>query len=230
MDREGWRIAGIAMAAAVGVIWTGDWFADRLVPTDYPGELGYRPAGDLPPPVDLAAVQRSWPGGLDAPGERGRLIAYLRDVERQAPPPRPAVATATTAAEPPPDLGTLLGEADAGVGKAKAQVCSSCHDFQQGGPNRIGPNLWGVVGRKVASHPGFSYSPAMAAQTGAWTYDRLFTYLASPARAVPGNKMGFAGLRNPQDRAAVIKYLATLGNAPPPPAPGGAKGQTSASR
>jgi cytochrome c len=76
--------------------------------------------------------------------------------------------------------------------------------------------LWGVVGRPVGSHAGFAYSPAMKAHGGSWTYDQLFEFLASPARDVPGTKMSFAGLRRPEDRAAVIRYLATLGNGAPP--------------
>ncbi|MDP3675971.1 MAG: c-type cytochrome, partial [Novosphingobium sp.] len=106
--------------------------------------------------------------------------------------------------------------ADANSGKTKARACASCHDFAPDGPDRIGPNLWGVVGRDVASRPGFAYSSAMAALPGGWNYDRLFTYLASPARAVPGTRMSFAGMGRPEDRAAVVKYLATLGGSPPP--------------
>jgi cytochrome c len=215
MDRESWRIACISIAAAIGVAGGGHWFAGRLIPVRYPGALASKPAEDMPPRVDLAAVQRGWPDGVDEPGERNRLAAYLHDIERQAPMPIAAPAAASAPAAPV-DLGSLLASADANAGKQTAQVCTTCHDFSPGGPNRTGPNLWGVIGRHVASYPGFSYSPAMAAQQGAWSYDRLFTYLASPARAVPGNKMGFAGLHRPEDRAAVIKYLATLGNNPPP--------------
>ena len=84
------------------------------------------------------------------------------------------------------------------------------HTFEQGGPDRTGPNLWGIVGRNVASHKPFTYSSAFSAQTGAWTYERLDHYLTNPAKAVPGNKMGFAGLRKPEDRANVIAFLSTL--------------------
>lgn len=214
MNRRGWRIAGMSVAAATTLALAGNWFAHRLIPVTYPGELAYKP-DDVPPLVDLASIQRGWPGGLDAPGERDRLSAYMHDIEHQAP-PAGAKARAVAAPAAPVDLGALLASADANAGKGKARVCAPCHDFAPGGPNRVGPNLWGVIGRKVASHPGFSYSPAMVAQQGAWTYDRLFTYLASPARAVPGTKMSFAGLGRPEDRAAVIKYLATLSNRPPP--------------
>jgi len=219
------RIAGISVAAAIALIGVGSWFSHRLIPIIYPGELAYKP-DDAPPSVDLAAVQRGWPGGLDQPGERNRLAVYMHDIEHQAP-ASAAKPRAIAAPAAPVDLGKLLASADADAGKGKARVCATCHDFAPGGPNRVGPNLWGVIGRKVASHPGFSYSPAMSAQQGAWTFDRLFTYLASPARAVPGTKMSFAGLGRPEDRAAVIKYLATLSAKPlplPQPQPAGKSG------
>lgn len=223
MDREGWKVAWLAAAGAVAVIWSGDWFADRLVPTRYPGELAFKGADDLPPPVDLASVQRGWPDALEGQGARGRLLAYIEDIEHQTPPP---AATPRTAAmqEAPVDLGTLLASADAAAGQGKARVCITCHTLEQGEPNRMGPNLWGVVGRKIASHGGFAYSPALKAQQGTWSYERLDQYLASPARAVPGNKMAFAGLRRPADRAAVIKYLGTLGGNAPLPQPTAAGG------
>lgn len=227
MDRDGWKVAWLAAAGAVAVIWSGDWFADRLVPTRYPGELAFKGADDLPPPVDLASVQRGWPDSLEGQGARGRLLAYMRDIEHQAPPSVSAPEKAGKA-EPQVDLGTLLASADAEAGKGKARVCISCHTLEQGQPNRMGPNLWGVVGRKVGSHGGFAYSPALKAEAGTWTYERLNQYLASPARAIPGNKMAFAGLRRAQDRAAVIKYLGTLGGNAPLPQPmaagGGAAG------
>ncbi|MCF8709505.1 c-type cytochrome [Rhizorhapis sp. SPR117] len=220
MDRQGWKIAWTAAAGAVLVIWSGEWFAGQLVPTTYPGELAFGGADEMPPAVDLAAVQRDWPGSLGGPGEQGRLIAYVGNIERQKPPVTAVPARATTPQPQEADLGTLLASADAAVGKGKARVCTSCHSMDAGGRNGVGPALWGVVGRNIASHGGFAYSPALSAQPGAWTYERLDSYLTSPARAIPGNKMAFAGLRRDEDRAAVIKYLASLSpGAPAFPAP-----------
>lgn len=224
MNRMRWLVTGLCVAGAAGALWSFNWFAGQLYPHANAGSLAYKPADDMPPRVDMASVQRDWPSSLGDPGEGNRLIAYHRDMRGKAPAPSSGAGAAPAAA--PVDLGTLLASADANAGKAKMQLCASCHDFGQGGPNRIGPGLWGVVGRPVASHAGFAYSPAMKAHGGSWTYDELFTFLASPARAMPGTKMSFAGLRRPEDRAAVIKYLATLGGgAPPLPKPAVQAGQ-----
>jgi cytochrome c len=205
----------IAIAGSLSVAWGLGWVVGQLWSPIDTGRLAYKPSETMPPHVDLANVQRLWPAALNEPGDHKRLTAYQQDIERAPPPPLTGQRPAAVAIAPV-DLGALLASADATAGKAKAQVCVSCHDFTKGGPDRIGPNLWGVIGRQVASRPGFSYSPAMTAQHGAWSYDRLFAYLASPARAVPGNRMSFAGVSNPQDRAAVIRFLATLGDNPPP--------------
>ena len=134
--------------------------------------------------------------------------------------PQPAGGTAGPVAAAPVDLGTLLASADAERGKGTAKLCASCHTLDQGGANRVGPNLWAVVGRDVGGHGGFAYSPAMAGHAGNWTYEELDRYLTSPARAIPGNKMAFNGVRNPKDRANLLAYLATLGGARVPyPAP-----------
>ena len=217
MNRMRWLVTGLCVAGAAASLWSLNWFSRQLYPSASAGDLAYTP-DDMPARVDMAAVQRDWPASLKDPADGNRLIAYHRDMRAKTPPP--AASSSPTPVAPPPDLGTLLASADPNAGKAKKQLCASCHDFSQGGPNRIGPNLWGVIGRPVASHAGFAYSPAMKAHGGAWSYDKLFEFLASPARDVPGTKMTFAGLRKAEDRAAVIRYLATLGNgAPPLPAP-----------
>lgn len=209
MERSRWLMVGISLTAAMGTLWGLNWFAGQLFPNRYPGELSYKPVENMPPRVDLASVQRGWPDSLDGRGERNRLAAYHRDIEQQAP-TLVAAPSAASATLPPLNLDALLASADANVGKGKARVCATCHDFTMGGPDRVGPNLWGVIGRDIAVRSGYSYSPAMKAQPGPWTDDRLFAYLESPARAIPGTKMSFAGIRNPADRAAVVKYLASL--------------------
>lgn len=213
MNRMRWLVTGLCVASAAGALWSFNWFAGQLYPRAEAGDLAYVPDG-APPRIDMAEVQRDWPASLRSPGDGNRVIAWRHVMQGKA--PMPSAGTSPAASEPVADLGTLLATANPDAGKAKAQLCASCHDFTQGGPNRIGPNLWGVVGRGVATHAGFAYSPAMKGHGGAWSYQDLFEFLASPARDVPGTKMSFAGLRKPEDRAAVIRYLASLGNSAPP--------------
>jgi cytochrome c len=227
MDRSRWIMVGVSVAGWLLVAWTLNWFTQQFAAEAQSerGRLAYAPFEQQPPRVDLASVQRGWPNSLEEGGDSVRLTSYLRDMEGKAPPPAagPQPGAAPT---PEPDLGTLLASADANAGKEKVQVCKTCHNFEAGAPDRIGPDLWQVVGRDIASRPGFAYSTAMVSQQGNWTYEKLYDFLAHPSRTVPGTKMGFAGLRKPEDRAAVIKYLSTLGGTPPPfpqPQGGGAE-------
>jgi cytochrome c len=127
---------------------------------------------------------------------------------------------AAVAEEAMPDWGTVLASADVAAGKATSTKCEQCHDLSKGGPNKIGPNLYGVVDRVRATHPGFSYSAAMKGKPGNWTYDELFKFIKSPGSDIPGTKMSFAGLRSDKDRINLIAYLRTNSDAPSPiPAP-----------
>ncbi|MCC7282533.1 MAG: cytochrome c family protein, partial [Acetobacteraceae bacterium] len=117
-------------------------------------------------------------------------------------------------------LGARLAAADPDKGKAVFnRVCGICHTANEGGPTRIGPNLWNIVGRQHSSVAGFSYSPVMKGKTGPWTYEDLNAWLANPARFAPGNRMG-VGLADAKQRADVIAYLRSMSNDPKPfPAP-----------
>jgi cytochrome c len=217
MDRWEWTKVGASVIIAVAVAFGGGWLAGQVVDVHYPGRQGYPIEGVAT--VDLAAAQRSWPSGVSQAGDEAKLRFYMAHIDKAVLPPSAAGSAATPAAAPV-DLGTLLASADPARGKGTAQVCASCHSFDQGGPNRVGPNLWGVVGRDIGSHAGFAYSPAVASHPGNWTYEELDRYLTSPAREIPGNKMPFNGLRNPRDRANLLAYLGTLGAARAPyPAP-----------
>lgn len=100
--------------------------------------------------------------------------------------------------------------ADANNGRVVFGRCAICHTDTKGGPNGLGPNLFGVVGRKAASLPTFMYSGALTASGITWTPDKLKAWVGGPARLVPGTKMSFAGLSNPAQAADVVAYLATL--------------------
>jgi cytochrome c len=93
-------------------------------------------------------------------------------------------------------------------------ACQSCHDLKPGPSPKTGPSLYGVVGRKAGGLDGYAYSPAMAAQTFTWTEVMLDRWLTAPTDVVPGTKMAFGGLPNPQDRAALIDYLKRQGPSP----------------
>ncbi len=132
---------------------------------------------------------------------------------------------AAVAEEAMPDWGTVLASADVAAGKTISTKCEQCHDLSKGGPNKIGPNLFGVVDRVRASHPGFSYSAAMKGKPGNWTYDELFKFIKSPGSDIPGTKMSFAGLRSDKDRINLIAYLRSNADAPaaiPAPKPAAA--------
>jgi cytochrome c len=135
-----------------------------------------------------------------------------------------SAGSAAPVAEALPDWGTVLPAASVSSGQSISGRCQQCHDLTKGGPNKIGPNLWGIVGRARASLASFSYSSAMLANHDPWTFDKLFVYLKLPAAMVPGTKMSFAGLTNAQDRINLIAYLRTLSDSPMPiPAPAPAK-------
>ena len=132
---------------------------------------------------------------------------------------------------PASDLAALLAKADAAHGAEVAKKCGLCHNFDKGGPNMIGPNLYGVLGRKVASHEGYDYSDALKAKGGNWDYELINKMITNPNEYVPGTKMAiFPGLPDAKDRADVLAFLRTKNDNPPPlpevkpgetPAPGG---------
>ena len=117
-------------------------------------------------------------------------------------------------------LGTLLAvaplsaalaqEGDAAAGKRVFNQCMACHTINEGGPNRVGPNLHGVIGRKAATKEGFKYSSAMqkkGEENWVWSEENLHPYLRNPREVVPGTQMAFPGLRNDTQLNDVIAYI-----------------------
>ncbi len=136
------------------------------------------------------------------------------------PAPEEAAGAAAAPAAPAEPLPVLLAKADPAKGQASAKKCGACHTFEKGGPNKVGPNLFGIVGRPKGSHEGFNYSAAMKGKGGNWTFEDIDHFITSPKGFVPGTTMAFAGDAQAPDRADILSYLRTLSDSPQPlPAP-----------
>ncbi len=111
----------------------------------------------------------------------------------------------------------MLSGADAAAGDEKAfKKCKACHSTEKGGKNRVGPNLWDIVGKAKAAGEGFKYSNALKGLGGEWSYQDLDAFLVSPKTFAKGTKMSFKGLSKAKDRAAIIAYLRSLSDQPKP--------------
>jgi cytochrome c len=106
--------------------------------------------------------------------------------------------------------GNAYAAGNAARGAILFNRCLICHANTKGAPNRMGPDLFGVVGRKAGTYPGFAYSAAMKKAGFVWTVPKLDAYLADPQKLVPGNEMPIAGISDPQQRADIAAYLASL--------------------
>ncbi len=109
-----------------------------------------------------------------------------------------------------PEITPLLASADLANGEKLFKKCASCHTYQKGGENKVGPAMWGIVNRSKASSDGFAYSGALANFGGDWSVEELNKFLLKPKKYVPGTKMNFNGLKKDQDRADLIKWLSNL--------------------
>ncbi|WP_448586345.1 c-type cytochrome [Thermaurantiacus sp.] len=152
----------------------------------------------------------------EVPQQKGYVVA---GVEAEA----DAGEAAPAEAEPPVEV--FLASADLARGEAAFKKCAACHSINEGGANGVGPNLWGIVGAPHARVAGFQYSDALAARKGEpWSWAALDAWLRSPKAAIPGNRMAFAGIGRPQERADLLVYLNSKSSRPlpipaaPPPA------------
>jgi cytochrome c len=175
--------------------------------------------------------------GLPDAKQRADVLAFLR-TKNDNPPPLPEV-TATKekpAGEEKPGGGEAGGEGDAAFlalvakadpkqGEADAALCKVCHSFQKGGPAIVGPDLYGVVGRKIASVEGFNYTPALKAHQGDWTYSNLDVWLKNPQAFAPGTAMAFPGVPDDKKRANIIAFLRVNADTPAPPPEAAAGGE-----
>jgi cytochrome c len=139
------------------------------------------------------------------PVERG----YAVNVNTDTP-----VAQAKVEPEVKIDIPSLMAKASAELGQEVIKKCVGCHNFNEGGTNKIGPLLWNVVNRDKASEAGYSYSKAMQSKGGKWDYESLFGFLHKPSEYMPGTKMTFQGLAKPEDIANVVAFLRSQSHDP----------------
>lgn len=181
-------------------------------------------------------------GGMQRDEQRADLIAYLRtlsdspqplpDVQAEAPQAAaetpeaggeepaesaaPAETAGTEAGAPAAAEGQGIDQRLAGIdpakGQAAARACQACHTFDEGGAARVGPNLWGIVGRQIAHAEGYAYSDALKAKSGeTWTLEALDQFLLNPRGFAPGTKMAYGGMKRDEQRLELLAYLRTLG-------------------
>jgi cytochrome c len=108
-------------------------------------------------------------------------------------------------------IGAAHADGDPVRGEARFQDCAACHKFEAG-TNGVGPSLHGLFGRKAAELAEFRYSPALKRSGIAWTPETLDKFIADPQAMVPANRMPYAGMANPSDRADLIAYVQKMSN------------------
>lgn len=229
-----WSIAA-AIAAALSLAACGDDTATEAdQPTATPpvatAPLATEPAAATAPAAAVAPeaaapapVAAATPEAAPAAAEAVAPAAAPPPAEPTPAPvtplaPEPAASAATPAAASE-DLLARIRAASPAAGEALAAQCGICHTFAAGEGTRVGPNLYDIVAAPIAREPTFTYSPALiglAATGGTWTFALLDAFLANPSEAVPGTRMGFGGIADPADRAAVLAYLRSLSDSPEP--------------
>jgi cytochrome c len=155
----------------------------------------------------IVALGTSIVSGLYFNQERPEKMGY----------PIEGVVAEGPAAEPAKPIEFYLASADPAAGEQVFKKCATCHNADKGGPNALGPNLWGVLGEPIGKGAnGFAFSTALSGKGGNWNWDNLSEWLTSPKAFAPGTKMTFAGLSKPEDRANVIAFLNAHSDSPLP--------------
>ncbi len=147
------------------------------------------------------AINLFYPKGT-ANLSKGRIV-----IAPETAAPEPATPAQAKPEEKEPPIDSLLASANFEAGKNAAKACGACHNFVKGAGAKVGPDLYGVVGRDIGKEPGFTYSGALQSKGGKWTFQNLYEWIKDPKAFIPGNKMAFAGIKNPQERANIIAFL-----------------------
>ena len=141
------------------------------------------------------------------------IIFFVKKPEKPAYQVTMTTAANTTSAETSLDdadtenIMSLFASASSADGAKIFKKCTACHSIAQGGGNKIGPALWGVLGRKAGTVSGYKYSKSMVAYGKTWSFEEMNGFLTKPKDWIKGTKMSFMGLKNAKERAAVILYI-----------------------
>ena len=152
--------------------------------------------------------------GMIYTGNKPDKLAYSVEIEETA-----DTSGGQTEAPAAMSMAEMMATADADKGAVVMKKCAQCHTWDKGGANKIGPNLYGILGRQMASVDGFAYSPAMLAkaeEVGAWTYEAMNAFLTKPKAYMKGTKMVFPGLKKDSQRANLLMYLNGQSDSPLP--------------
>jgi cytochrome c len=219
---EGGGYAYSAALKKVGGTWTYEqlnhWLLDPQAFA--PGTLmSYAGMRSIQSRADVIAYLRTLavtPVPLPTTAEIAAAVAAQKQAETAAAAPSSGGGGGGTAPVGP-TLDQLLASANAGTGGDFAQTaCGACHSFNKGGATQVGPNLYGMVGAKIAGTPGYSFSGALKKVGGTWDFAKLDAWLTNPQSFAPGTTMSYAGIAQPKMRANVIDYLRTLADQPVP--------------
>jgi cytochrome c len=216
-------------------------------------KIGFSPVPIRSPPIPAGRPSKEWRMSFEANKIAAAMLVALilamvsgilaeklvkptmlaKNVYEVAGVPQKEEGSAAAKPAGPEPIGPLLAAASPDAGKSDVKLCAACHTFDKGGPNRVGPNLYGILGDEIAHDRGnYDFSAALkkAGEGKTWTPDLLNAWLYKPQDFAKGTKMTFAGVDKPKDRADIVAYLNSLSDAPKPlaAAPGGGEAKPAA--